>query len=463
MRLPPALLAIFAVLIWPSSLACGQTSDATGALDALLQQRHYVELERALASRGSLLPPSSLAYFQGVMANRINDVQKSLRLLEPLTPTLLATSPVRAELALCTLADDYAKIFRYAKAAGLYAQANRVADKQGKSSECRADTEAAQWGLLSNAPAQTVTAHGAFSIGGKRDALGFFQVPIMSGKYSGSWVLSSGTKLSAVSRSVASKLGLEISTGSATAQAGTGLPVSIHTAVISEIRLGPALLRNVPVLVMEDSDLSFPQLDYRIEACLGLPVLAALGKVTFYHDGRINFSLGEKAPSNGIGSHNLFLETFSLLVTADLGHGEQLFTLDTASMTTVLSAAFYKEDNTIVDIAGLVKLELSGLGGPAALPAYRIPSLAVMFGGSCARVKDISLLTGPTGQPDEFYGTIGESALDSFSSFTLDLRRMHFSVNGGNPGDCTGGVTLSSKQTPKKSRYSRYQAADTGL
>jgi hypothetical protein len=76
------------------------------------------------------------------------------------------------------------------------------------------------------------------------------------------------------------------------------------------------------------------------------------------------------------------------------------------------------------------------------------------FGGSCARVRDISLLTAPTGQPDEFCGIIGEGALDSFSTFTLDFRNMHFSVNGGNPGVCTGSVTVSSKQTPKKSRYS---------
>jgi hypothetical protein len=182
-------------------------------MDGLLQQRHYVELERALLTSTSV-QPSTLAYFQGVMANRVNDVQKSISLLEPLIPKLVATSPVRAELALCTLADDYAKTFRYGKAAALYAQANRVAGQLGKRSECRADTEASQWGLLSNAQAQTVSAPGEFSIGGKRDTLGFFQVPITSGKYIGSWAISSGTKLSVVTRSVANKLDLKISTGS---------------------------------------------------------------------------------------------------------------------------------------------------------------------------------------------------------------------------------------------------------
>jgi len=453
MRLPPTLLATLGVLIWTSSLTYGQAQGTIVGMDGLLQQRHYVELERALLTSTSV-QPSTLDFFQGVMANRINDVQKSVRLLEPLIPTLLATSPVRAEFALCTLADDYAKTFRYGQAAALYTQANSVADKLGKTSECRADTEASQWGLLSNAPAQTVTAPGVFNIEGKRDTLGFFQVPITSDKYTGSWVVSSGTKLSLVTRSVANKLGLKISTGNASAQAATGLLVSIHIAVIPEIRLGPALLRNVPVLVMEDSDLSFPRYNYQMEGCLGLPVLAALGKVTFYREGRINFSFGEGVPNTGTSSHNLFLERFIPLITADFGHGEQLFTLGTGSMVTVLSAAFYKEDSKIVDVAGVVKLELSGVGGPAARPAYRIPSMVVTFGKSCAKVKDISLLTGSTGESDEFYGIIGESALDSFSSFTLDLRGMNFSVNGGNPGDCIGARTLASKLSPRKSSYS---------
>ena len=446
MRLPPTVLATLSVLIWTSSLTYGQAQGTTVGMDGLLQQRHYVELERALLTSTSV-QPSTLAYFQGVMANRINDVQKSISLLEPLIPNLVATSPVRAELALCTLADDYAKTFRYGKAAALYAQANRVAGQLGKRSECRADTEASQWGLLSNAQAQTVSAPGEFSIGGKRDTLGFFQVPITSGKYNGSWAISSGTKLSVVTRSVANKLDLQISTGSATAQGETGVSVSIRTAVIPEIRLGPALLRNVPVLVIEDSDFSFPRYNYQIEGCLGLPVLAALGKVTFYREGRIDFNFGEKVANKGTGSHNLFLERSIPLITADFGHGEQLFTLDTGSMVTVLSAAFYKEDSKIVDVAGAVRLELSGVGGPGALPAYRIPSLVVTFGQSCAKVKDISLLIGPTGQPDEFYGSIGESALSSFSSFTLDFGAMHFSVNGGNPADCTDRVNLASKQT----------------
>lgn len=440
------LSVILVILSWSSS-ARPQTGDSKESLDVLLRQKHYLELERALAVRASALPPLSLAYFRGVMANRINHVHQSLQLLEPLLSTLLATNPIRAELALCTLADDYAKSFRYASAASFYARASRVAEQQQKASECGAGREALRWGLLSDAPVQTVSTAGAFTLRGKRDALGLFQVPITSGAYTGLWIVDSGASLSVVSRSVASKLGIAISTGSQTVEGAGGLAVSAHTAVIPAMRLGPALLRNIAVLVVDDKDLSFPRFNYRIEGCLGIPVLAALGRVTFYRDGRINFSPLEKATEQKAPSrHNFFLEEFTPVITADFGHRKQLFALDTGAMGTVLSAEFYEEDREIANATELVNLELSGAGGTLSVPAYEVLSLVVKFGTSCARVKDLDILTEPTraGRFDEFYGEVGESGLSSFLSFTLDFQNMHFSVTGGYPGDCTNTDTLVS-------------------
>jgi hypothetical protein len=439
------MVAILGVVTWTSSSIGAQTRDFAN-LDVLLQQKHYVEMEKVLATTASELPKETLAYFDGVMANRINHVQKSVRLLKPLIPILLKTDPPRAELALCTLADDYAKSSRYASAANFYAEAKRVAEEHGKASACGAGREASRWSLLSKARPQTVKTAGAFTVRGKRDALGLFQVPVISGSYAGSWIVDSGANLSVISRSVADKIGVETSSASETAQGGAGLYVSIHTAVLPEIRLGSALLRNVAVLVIEDSALSFPHFNYRIDGCLGLPVLAALGRITFYQDGRINFSPGKKPPNKETAGHNFFLERFTPLIAAHFGHsGEQLFTLDTGAMGTILSAEFYEENREVVNAAEMVKLELTGAGGTLEAPAFEAATIVAKFGESCARINGVAILTGPTGGPgrlDEFYGEIGESGLASFSSFTLDFRAMQFSVNGGDPGDCTNTSTL---------------------
>jgi hypothetical protein len=429
------MLTVVAVLIWAPAFGHGQSPKqrSTTNLDLLLQQQRYVELEQTLATNSSELPPLSRALFEGVMANRTNQVRRSIQLLESPLPTLLGSNLYQGEVALCTLADDYAKSFRYGDASSAYAGASRLAKQQGKRSECDADREASRWVLLSGAPAQTVTGARAFTVHGKRDSLGLFQVQITSRNYVGSWIVDSGASLSVISRSAANKMGLELSATAGTAEGTAGLSVSVRTAVIPEMRLGDAVVSNVAVLVVEDSELSFPKIGYQIEGSLGLPVLAALGRVTFYRDGQVSFGM-EKETGKRVVSHNLFLEKFAPLVTADFGHGTQLFTLDTGALLTVLSARFYRENRSVLDTGEWAALELQGAGGAIVSPAYILRSVVAKLGGGCAKVQNLPLLTESTGLPDEFYGNLGESALKSFSSFTLDFNAMHFSVTGGDCG-----------------------------
>jgi hypothetical protein len=173
------IFATVAGLLWMSSRAHSQEKSPGSApdLDMLLSKKEYRQLEQALAARSTELSPKMHAYFAGVMANRVNQVNTSLGLLEPLVPRLLVSDPRRGEIALCTIADDYAKKFRYADAARAYAEANRIAKQQNLNSSCDAAREASRWVLLSDAPVQTVTSSGEFTIVGKWDSIGLFQVP----------------------------------------------------------------------------------------------------------------------------------------------------------------------------------------------------------------------------------------------------------------------------------------------
>ena len=56
------------------------------------------------------------------MANRRNRVADSIKMLEPLVPSLSATDKDRAVITLSTLADDYEKSFRYSDAANTYTE-----------------------------------------------------------------------------------------------------------------------------------------------------------------------------------------------------------------------------------------------------------------------------------------------------------------------------------------------------
>ncbi len=429
---------VIVILICTSRpLSAEQPPDELSNLDLLLARKQYDKFERELTARADRLTAEDRMYFEGVLANRVNLVDRSILLLQPLISGLLTSNPVHAEYALCTLADSYARNFRYGKAANTYFQAALISEANRAESTCNARHEAARWALLDGAPPQTIQSRGPFALSGSNDSLGLLRVPVNVGTYSGSWILDTGANLSVVSRSVADRLGLAVSTKAADAVASSGHPVPVRVAIIPQIQLGPALIRNVAVLVAEDSDLTFPTMNYRIEGCLGLPVLMALGDVSVAQGGRVHFAGSlETRPENST-AHNMFLERFTPVVMADFGHGDQLFTVDTGAVGTILSVAFLGEGETSIDADQLRALEILGAGGIVVATAYEVDDLTASIGGRCVRPQLVDILTQHSNATDEFYGNIGQNVLGLFASYTFNFRSMHFSVTGsGSGGGC---------------------------
>jgi predicted aspartyl protease len=428
---------LIAILICASCpLSAEQPPAKSSDLDLLLARKQYDKFEREFTARAARLTAEDRTYFGGVLANRINLVDRSILLLQPLISGLLMSNPVHAEYALCTLADNYARNFRYGKAANTYLQAALVAEANRAESTCNARHEAARWALLDGAPPQTIQSSGPFALSGSNDSLGLLRVPVNVGTYAGSWILDTGANLSVVSRSVADRLGLAVSTRTADAAASSGHSVPVRVAVIPQIQLGPALIRNVAVLVAEDSDLTFPSINYRIEGCLGLPVLMALGAVSVVQGASVHFAGSLETRPGNSAAHNIFLERFTPVVIADFGHGDQLFTVDTGAIGTILSMAFFGEGETSIDAGQLRALEILGAGGSVVATAYEVDGLVARVDGHCVTPQLVDILTQHSNSTDEFYGNVGQNVLGLFASYTFDFRSMHFSVTGGDSGGC---------------------------
>jgi hypothetical protein len=102
-----AYLCLAVASLGMPALATPQTDslNTTSDLNGLVANKQYPELEQALATNTAELPPQSRAYFEGILANRLNLAQKSIELLEPLIPKLLINNLVRGEVALCAVAE----------------------------------------------------------------------------------------------------------------------------------------------------------------------------------------------------------------------------------------------------------------------------------------------------------------------------------------------------------------------
>ena len=420
-----------AVLAFPadSPRLADTTPGGTADLDQLLQERHYLELESVLTSKSNLSASDS-DFFEGVMANRRNRVAQSIRTLEPLLRSLSATNRERAIVALSTLADDYEKAFRYADAANAYAQLEtRFGSSMSESERRRARTEAARWNLLRGALPQTVEVARPFTVPITRDRVGLPEVTVDLGNVRESLILDTGANLSAISLSLAHRLGLKLSSSVATSRGIAGPRMTVHTAVIPELRLGEAKVRNVAVIVIDDKNLMIPGSQYRIPGSIGFPVLSALGKITFFADGRLGVD-SRTGVASGAGK-SLFMQRLTLIVPAAIGGAERLFVIDTGSQGSFFTSQYYLEHKNDFSAQVIDNVELAGAGGVRTYAAYFTGKLNIKMGGACVQAKEIPVITETRGVPDDrFYGNIGQRILGQFKSYTFDFQNMSFSAEG---------------------------------
>ncbi len=420
------------VVAWSSSPHSQGTGTAQGRTidwDRLLQERRYLELDRALSSKSNLTG-SDRAFFEGVMANRRNRVAESIKMLEPLVSSLSAANKDRAVIALSTLADDYEKTFRYSDAADAYGELEkRFGSSMDDQERQRASREAARWSLLRGAPPQSAEVKVSFTLPMTRNKVGLLEVSAEFGRFHESLILDTGANLSAISFSLAQRLGLKLSNSVATSRGIADRKMAVHTAVIPELRLGGARLRNVAVIVVADKDLIVPELRYRIPGSIGFPVLSALGRITFFADGRLG--VGEAAGSSG-GEENLFLQRLTPIVAAEVGGIERLFTIDTGAVGSFFTVQYYLEHKSDFASQIIGDFDLAGAGGVRRYPAYFAGKLNMKIGGACVVVNELPVITQTRGSSvDKFYGNVGQSILRQFKSYTFDFQNMSFSADGG--------------------------------
>jgi len=410
-------------------LAASSSRPQTNAPDPaqLVRQKAYLEAEAALSPNTGLSPLDS-AFLQGVMANRRNRVPDSIRLLTPLLPVLAATSSEKAIIALSTLADDYEKSFRYGDAADAYSQLDReFGAYMSEPERRRAHNEAARWNLLREAPPQTLTLAAPFTLRTTRDPLGLPEAAVRLKGLTMPMILDTGANLCVMSRSTARGLGLALSSAQATTRGAVGDATTVHTTIVPDLQLGDALLRNVAFMVLDDKDLNFPQLHYRLPGSIGFPVLSALGKITFFADGRLGVDSGTATTTRGPG--NLFLDRLTPVVAVALKGSSRLFTIDTGATGSYLSALYYAAHLAEFEDQVPGGMELTGAGGSKLVSVYHVRSAALLLGGACIGLEDVPVLTEPRGPLDDgFYGNIGQDALRQSRSYTFDFRTMNFTI-----------------------------------
>jgi len=399
-----AWLAALALALLASLASGGQLGPK---LEKLYGERRFFEMRTLLESETATTP--DILFYKGMVANAFNRPAESADDLASLLRTAGDRLPVAAHMdLLIALADDYARMFEYAKAAEarekvlplLAKGANRSALAEFKSI-------IGLWKAMASAPPQTVEIPGDTEIvltdGGEVPVeINGLEVPLLP---------DTGSALNMIVRSDAERLGLKILDVTVEVGTAAGKIVKARPCLVPELRFSGITVRNAVFLVVPEEMLYFSEIRRQRKGLMSFPILAGLKELTFTRRGRFIVT----SPPRLQGPPNFFLAGVDAVIEAEYAGRRLLFFLDTGAFGTELFMPFYKAFASDIIRRGIYEpATIEGVGTHAREPVYLVSGLSFRVAGLAVRFDQaLPVLTRSMGA-----GT-GSNVFDG--SFGLDL------------------------------------------
>jgi hypothetical protein len=419
--------------------------DLDTRLENLLADHQFIRLEREVGQ----LPPDQAQFYKGLLANRANDLHKSIELLEPLIDKVVASGDVTHEKLLRkALAEDYLRLGDWTRAAQAYqTMETRLGAKLTSDEQDEIEMPVKMLPLAKNAPQMTVDPTDPFQMQVEKNPLGLIDIPVFVDALPHAWMLDPTAPFNLIARSLAKEAGLTVSEEAVTIHTLTGKPIQVHVAVIPRFTVaGKLTLRNMTVFVFEDADYFFPINHYQVEGVLGYPAVSSLGSLTVTADDTIAVHPSKQLAPDGkddrlTNGARFFLDGDQIIVALGKARenggnafarpdDERMYVIDAGGQQTYLTSRYYDEHTG--DFTGQ-KMQLFTLPGAqnfAPQPAYVADTAPLVVGANTAHIHFVQVLTQPLGSAplDDVYGMLGVDALDQLAAYTFDYRTMQFSV-----------------------------------
>jgi hypothetical protein len=437
-----------------SQLGDGGDESFSSRLERLLADHQFADMESLLAEpdaddvtapapkpgHPARLTHQDKQFFQGILANRENKPEESIRFLEPLVaassssttaPDPAHPQPAQQEKLLRkTLAEDYLRAGDWAKAAGAYQALNaKLGATLSPDEKSEIELPLNLLPLVAGNPAMTVESGDAFALPYDRDVLGLTDVPVFVDAQSHDWMLDPTAPFNLICRSTAREVGLKLSEKTATVTTITGRPMTVHATIIPRFTIGTITYRNMTAFVFEDADYYYPKTGYQVRGVLGYPAISALGSVSITQDSRIEVQPGAKGERLTTGAR-FFLDGERIIAALGPVGDERMYVIDAGGQQTYLTSRYYAEHSTEFDQKKMQLLTLPGSQGKPPTPAYVAEAATVLVGATPATFHFMQVLTEPLANSalDDTYGTLGMDALDELKSYTFDYRTMRFAI-----------------------------------
>lgn len=423
---------IFLPIILALLLAgCQQKQEKTSDPDLVKSLTHfhetqdYFRLKNAFDRNEDALSDRDQLYFQAIVSNVFNQAETSNQAIEK----LLETHP--AGLSDTLLAEIYQiKLLNHINLYE-YAEATKTSEVLLKEYRARLDSAVLEdleneihiWQGLKNVPKQRITKQKDCTVPLTQDKVGLQNVAVKFPAKEMNMIFDTGANISTIRRSLVDSLGMQVIEADFFVTSAMGTRVKSDLAIAEKFEIGEMALENVVFLILEDADVSFPQIDYYINGIIGFPVIEAMEEIRIT-EGKELFV--PKSPDN-YSEANFALEGLKPIVSATRKGDTLQFSFDSGATSTMLFNAYLDKYREEIEAEYQKDMLVSGsAGGLVQFEGYKDVNVRLKIGGSEAELKGLQLhIDDVGGKKNYLHGNLGQDYISQFETMVISFRDAH--------------------------------------
>ncbi|HWV73475.1 MAG TPA: retropepsin-like aspartic protease [Pseudosphingobacterium sp.] len=416
------MILLFAFTLFLPYATFAQTSKLPSEMQHALEQKNYFLLNDYYKRDSTLLSEEQKYYYKAFLLNAFNNCvasNKQIKKLVAMTPEF----PDSLYVKLFRLKqDNEVKTFQYQEAAKtgdfLLQNYGNVIKKEELTDLNNSNKI---WKALAQTPPQTVIKQNT-RFPWRRDKANLLNIPVTVNNKADEFIFDTGANFSTVSKSNADRLGLEILPVSFDVE-GAAKSNNSSLAVGKSLKIGTIEFKNVVFLVIPDEQLSFPQIDYKIDGILGYPVISQLEEVHIQQQSKQMFIT---AASTELTAPNLAMDNLTPLVLVKVNSQPLPFYFDTGAKSSYFNSNYFKKNRTAIMKDGLQdSLILGGAGGSRKNNSYIVKDYMLHIGKNKTQMPEMHIMTAKANLNDEkAYGTIGQDFIGRFSEMIISFKSM---------------------------------------
>jgi clan AA aspartic protease (TIGR02281 family) len=404
-RIPTIAVLLFA------ALAHSQVRDS---LRSLYDQHRYFELRDAIKGQ------NASGLYLGTVASAFNDTKRAVKFLNRVIK--LEPASENAYEAHEQLAGLYARLGRNREAVQ---QFDHMLAMRPNSPDVQNDR--AVFVGFSRYPDQSFgRRHSTTARGGAISKEGL-TIPVFVHGKALNWGIDTGANISVISEAEARMLGLSVGDEQIKFGDSNGGSAAMRTTVVDRLSIGEIEIRNVPFMVIPDSQPPMNDLPPGKRAILGFTFLSALKAIRWTSDGV--FEIGFLSGPNENRQTNLWFDGLTPVTRVRFQNRDLDFVFDTGNGAgTQLWSRFSEDYASLLKEHGTKSTrKVTQMGGSQEREIVSLPELQLQVGGFDTVLKPAQVFSRPVGN-DSGYGLLGMDLLTQAGNVRVDFRSMTVSL-----------------------------------